>query len=1098
MRLSNATLASCAFAIVCIAAAPLLPGGAAVSAAREQGTAAETLEQVQRRIVDQNLDWTAGETAVSNRGSEAYRHMLGLKIPPETKARFEKLTSAYTPSGLAFPSSFSWRLNDGVTPVKDQGGCGSCWDFAALGALEAMIKIYWGIEYDLSEQQVLSCATPGWGCSGGWTEAAWDHIRGTGAVLESCMPYQADDTAPCVEATCTKYAAVDRWEDVPNNIEAIKDNLMNHGPVATTMTAYDDFQYYTGGCYEHAGNDPINHAVVIVGWDDAMCDGSGAWVVKNSWGEDWGKSGYFWIKYGSCRIGSYSQVVYPYEGVDISFMGNTLTDAQGDGLVDIGERVTMNVTLWNEVLAPHRSGITAALDCTDPLVVIHDGSSSYPDLDAAEYGTSYAPYTVSFNDWVPGEYKVKFALNISADGGYAKSDTFFVDWPRIRTPYHYVSAAGSNVFPYRLPENAAHTISAAIGAADEGDSILVVSGTFANTSFFVDRGVSILGGWDEDFGGRDLETGKTIIDLNNDIAFSSPDSMARLDGFILEHGEGVYQALPFEAYFGGGIRICDSRVCVANCEIRSNAANANALNLGIGGGIFAMNSTVAILDNVIRGNTASKGGGIYLYKSTGSVENNEISANELTPYAASPCGSGVYLDRCPGMRFSGNTIDNNLGASNGAGLYANACNSLSVSGGTFAYNRASIDGGAVFVYKGSAIVDDVRFERNGCTSHGGALHVIGGGSAVVTNCRFLWNGASVGGGVYAKGSVCDVRHGLFIGNSGTGGAVYASTLLGGTVIGNTIDRSYSEELSGGITLYNCGIPVFNNIITNAYGLGIEASGSTLPEPSFNDVWNNSAGDYDGCSPGAGSLAASPLFADTASGDYHLLVHSPAIDAGDTSCAYMDPDGSRGDLGCYGSHEYQMVQPSYPKECNSSVDANTIILTWDRNPEADVAFYAVYRDTAENFVPSLDNFLQFIPSADTTFAESYVEGMNYRISAVDSSGYGSGYSNEMRAVATGVGDVLPHRFALYQNVPNPFNPATTIAFEIDCAANVELVIYDVEGRVVRRLLNEPFAAGLHRASWNGRNDTGSAVASGIYFYRLVAAGQTRTRKMILLK
>jgi hypothetical protein len=291
-----------------------------------------------------------------------------------------------------------------------------------------MIKIYGGVEYDLSEQQVLSCATPGYGCSGGWMVTVWNHFKENGAALEICMPYLADDTAPCLETGCPKYATTNGWEDIPNVVEAIKNKVLNHGPVATTFTVYDDFRYYDGGCYEHEGDDPINHAVVIVGWDDSMCGGEGAWLIKNSWGEDWGLDGYFYIKYGTCNVGYSTQAVYYYEGMDISHVAHSVDDSggDGDGRADAGESFALTVTLQNEILSPPRIGISATLSCSSPLVTILAGSSGYPNLIPGAEGDSQTPYQVTFDRLLTVGEQVEFTLDIAADGGYSRTDTFTV------------------------------------------------------------------------------------------------------------------------------------------------------------------------------------------------------------------------------------------------------------------------------------------------------------------------------------------------------------------------------------------------------------------------------------------------------------------------------------------------------------------------------------------------------------------------------------------------------------------------------------------------------------------------------------------------
>jgi len=102
------------------------------------------------------------------------------------------------------------------------------------------------------------------------------------------------------------------------------------------------------------------------------------------------------------------------------------------------------------------------------------------------------------------------------------------------------------------------------------------------------------------------------------------------------------------------------------------------------------------------------------------------------------------------------------------------------------------------------------------------------------------------------------------------------------------------------------------------------------------------------------------------------------------------------------------------------------------------------------------------------------------------------------VNTGIPDDAARAFALRQNVPNPFNPATRIAYSIPERARVELLIYDVAGRIVRRLVDADLPADDYTAVWDGRTDTGEVAASGLYFYRLMADGRELARKMILLR
>lgn len=252
--------------------------------------------------------WTAGPTSM-NRIAPSERHRYARFIPYGEEGLHD--TAPAPPTTVAIqqtgartlPAVWDWRTQGGVTPAKSQGACASCWAFAAVGALEAAVRIHTGRTEDLSEQQILSCNARGYGCSGGSVGEAFEVLRGRGAVSEACMPYVANDQIPCTQYECFYVDYLDDYFSVPESIAILKEHVYQQ-PLTTTMIVYEDFLSYTGGCYEHEGEDGTNHSVLIVGWDDLACDGAGAWICKNSWGPGWGINGYFYIKYGICRIGS--------------------------------------------------------------------------------------------------------------------------------------------------------------------------------------------------------------------------------------------------------------------------------------------------------------------------------------------------------------------------------------------------------------------------------------------------------------------------------------------------------------------------------------------------------------------------------------------------------------------------------------------------------------------------------------------------------------------------------------------------------------------------------------------------------------------------
>jgi C1A family cysteine protease len=248
------------------------------------------------------------------------------------------------------PVSWDWRVNNGVTPVKNQASCGSCWDFAATGALESLVRIRSGKILDLSEQNMLECNTWGHGCGGGHAWSATSYFTTKGTVLEACDPYQAIKTGNC-NTSCAKIKQVTGWKIIPNDVSAIKAAVYQYGPCYTTMYAsFPGFSGYDGSyCLYYTGTETINHAVLIVGWDDNMAHagGTGAWIVKNSWGMGWGAGGYFYIAYGSARIGTSTCCYSDYKHYDYLEMMGTLYHYDEGGWVT--NRGYGNTTAWGLV-----------------------------------------------------------------------------------------------------------------------------------------------------------------------------------------------------------------------------------------------------------------------------------------------------------------------------------------------------------------------------------------------------------------------------------------------------------------------------------------------------------------------------------------------------------------------------------------------------------------------------------------------------------------------------------------------------------------------------------------------------------------------------
>jgi hypothetical protein len=159
---------------------------------------------------------------------------------------------------------------------------------------------------------------------------------------------------------------------------------------------------------------------------------------------------------------------------------------------------------------------------------------------------------------------------------------------------------------------------------------------------------------------------------------------------------------------------------------------------------------------------------------------------------------------------------------------------------------------------------------------------------------------------------------------------------------------------------------------------------------------------------------------------------------------------------------------------------------------------VYRSNDPAFVP--DSTTMGDATIDTTWQDPSYDGWNvyYKITAVDFSGNQSGPATP--GTMTGVRmPAVPERYALYQNVPNPFNPSTSIGFEVpNGGGRVLIQVFDVTGRLVRTLLSGKVEAGRTSVPWQGLDNNGQPVSSGIYFVRMKAHGYAATRKMALLR
>ncbi|XP_065897871.1 procathepsin L-like [Dysidea avara] len=217
----------------------------------------------------------------------------------------------------ALPSEVDWRQKGVVTPVKNQGQCGSCWSFSATGSLEGQHALKTGKLVSLSEQNLMDCSERegDHSCEGGLMDNAFRYvIKNHGIDTEECYPYRAHDERRCEykescrAATCTGYVDVHR-----DNEDALQTAVANIGPISVAIDAsHSSFQLYKRGVYDEmrCSSKKLDHGVLAVGYGEY--ESQAYWLVKNSWGERWGMEGYVMMsrnKDNQCGIAT--QASYP-------------------------------------------------------------------------------------------------------------------------------------------------------------------------------------------------------------------------------------------------------------------------------------------------------------------------------------------------------------------------------------------------------------------------------------------------------------------------------------------------------------------------------------------------------------------------------------------------------------------------------------------------------------------------------------------------------------------------------------------------------------------------------------------------------------------
>jgi C1A family cysteine protease len=283
-----------------------------------------------KEINNSGKPWVAGINHLTDMTYEELKKYYNLK--PMTVKQFrnkvrnlfnfddynddEEEKSTNTPTNkVSVLSSVDWRKYD--LKIRDQGNCGSCWAFTTASMLEGQWGIQKGasLENYISTQQMVDCDKSNSGCDGGWYNGALQYLIDNGSMFERDYPYEGIQKTTCLYKQASVFAKVKDYKEFyegPNFEEF--ESMILRGPVAVAIDVPEDFQSYQSGIWNGKCTEQVQHAVTLVGYHNGGRASPSYWIIRNSWGVNWGELGYMKLLHNEANNKSCNLQKYGYQG----------------------------------------------------------------------------------------------------------------------------------------------------------------------------------------------------------------------------------------------------------------------------------------------------------------------------------------------------------------------------------------------------------------------------------------------------------------------------------------------------------------------------------------------------------------------------------------------------------------------------------------------------------------------------------------------------------------------------------------------------------------------------------------------------------------